>query len=119
MSTRNPTLHLLMMLAGFGLWGVAFNSLYGMLSLSCELAWHQKALGPLDLLRVVLMLLWSIFLALHVWLFVWLIRRSKDAAAVSGTSRFVSSVSIGTAALGLVATFGTGAPIAVLSPCAP
>lgn len=119
MSARNSPFGLVLMFAGFGLWGIAFNALYGTLSLGCAWSWHEAALGPVSVLRLVLLSVWAVLLALHVWLLAWLWRRHREGSARSGPEGFVRIVGLATAALGLVATLVTGGPVALLSACAP
>lgn len=119
MIARNSPFNLVLIFAGFSLWGIAFNALYGTLSLGCALSWHQVALGPLSVQRLALLALWIALLALHIWLLVWLWRRLPGTAPHSRLEGFVGIVSVATAGLGLAATFVTGALVAFLSPCAP
>jgi hypothetical protein len=118
MIARTSPLNLVLMIAGFVLWGIAFNALYGANSLGCELAWHRVALGPSSLQRIALIGLWITLLALHVWLLAWLWRRLADTPQHPRLDRFIQFASVATAGLGLTATLVTGAPVAVLSPCA-
>ncbi len=118
MIARSSPANLVLMLAGFVIWGVALNVLYGALSIGCELAWHRTAFGPLSLQRVILLSLWAAHLALHVWLLAWLWRRLADTPAHPRLERFVQVVCVASAWLGLVATVVTGGLVAFLSPCA-
>ncbi|MDH4441590.1 MAG: hypothetical protein QE284_14530 [Rhizobium sp.] len=42
------------LLAGFILWSGLFLSLYGVQATGCKLGWHQIAIGPISLLRLLL-----------------------------------------------------------------
>lgn len=118
MIARTSLLNLLLMIAGFALWGLAFNILYGVLSLGCELAWQRNVIGSLTLLRLLLLALWAMLLAFHAWLLVWLWRRLSGTPLHPKLDRFVQIVSVSNAGLGLIATTMTGAVVAFLSPCA-
>jgi hypothetical protein len=110
---------LLLVLAGFAIWGAAFNILYGALSLGCEMGWHQRMLGTISLQRSILLILWTIHLALHVGLLVWLWRRRAATPALPTLGSFVQIVTLAVAAAGLAATLVTGSLVAFLTPCAP
>ena len=54
MTRRLHGIALLLLLAGFGIWGVALNLFYGLHATGCAYGWDQVVLGPLSLLRTVL-----------------------------------------------------------------
>lgn len=110
--------NLLLLIAGFVLWSIAFSALYGALGVGCELGWQDVRLGPISLNTAVLAAILLGHLALHAALVVWLWRRSFDAKGHPQPSRFLAYASLGTAVSGLIATLWTGAPIAFLTQCA-
>jgi hypothetical protein len=76
MRRRIPPLFL--MAAGFGIWASAFVLLYSAASLGCELGWNHIRLGPISLLRTILIGLWLIHMAALTWLFVHCARAARD-----------------------------------------
>lgn len=118
MIARASPVDLALMLAGFAIWGLALNVLYGGLSVGCELGWQRAALGPVSLQRAVLLGLWAALLVAHVGLIAWL-RRRFATPAPPRLDRFVQFVCVANAWIGLAATIVTGGLVAFLTPCAP
>ena len=76
MRSRIPPL--VLMAAGFGLWASAFVLLYSAASLGCELGWNRIGVGPISLLRTVLIGLWLVHMAALAWLFVYCARAARN-----------------------------------------
>jgi hypothetical protein len=66
------------MASGFGLWGSAFVLLYATASVGCELGWNQIRLGPISLLRTILIGLWLIHMAALTGLLIYCARATRD-----------------------------------------
>ena len=115
---RLAPVNLVLLIAGFILWSVAFSALYGALGVGCELGWQERAFGPVSLNTAVLAAILAGHLLLHAALVVWLWRRTYGARGHPPPSRFLAFTSLGTAICGMIATLWTGAPIAVLTQCA-
>ena len=66
-STRNQAF--LFMALGFVLWAAAFSALYAMQGAGCELGWHHQFIGPLSLLRILLILICLSHLVILAWVY--------------------------------------------------
>ena len=91
------------LIAGFGLWSLAFVALYGLHGLGCGIG-----IAPGGL-RAALVLLLGLFLAGHVVLAAWLMRVIHD--------RFLRAASLVLAVGAGATTLWTGIPVALLSIC--
>lgn len=106
------------MALGFTVWAAAFSVLYGVQGTGCELGWHRQTIGPLSLLRILLILIWTVHLAILAWLF-W---RCRGALAITAAKampeaflwRAASALTIAAA----VAMVWIGAALLVPSICA-
>lgn len=116
--SRLSPANLLLLVAGFVLWSVAFSALYGALGMGCEYGWQDRPFGPVSINTAVLAAILVFHLALHVALAIWLWRRTYGAKGHPPPARFLAWASFGTAIGGLVTTLWTGAPIAFLTQCA-
>lgn len=67
--TRSRNQALLFMVLGFAVWAAAFSILYGVQGAGCELGWHRKPIGPLSLLRILLILICLLHLSILAWVF--------------------------------------------------
>ena len=119
MIARASSATVLLTIAGFAIWGVSCNVLYGTVSLGCELGWQRVDIGPASLQRVLLIALWMLHLALHVWLIAWLRKSFAEGSEPPRTERFVQNVAVAGAWFGLAATTVTGGLVVFLSPCTP
>lgn len=111
-------LNLLVLIAGFVIWALAFSLLYGVLSIGCEYGWQHMQLGPVTLNTAVLAAILVVHLAAHTALLVWTGRRARMSSDWAQPARFLAWACFGTAATGMIATSWTGAPIAFLTQCA-
>ncbi|HWK95862.1 MAG TPA: hypothetical protein VNR39_10600 [Pseudolabrys sp.] len=59
----------LFMILGFAVWAAAFSILYGVQGTGCELGWHRQTIGPLSLLRILLIVIWGAHLAALAWVY--------------------------------------------------
>ncbi|MFC0240772.1 hypothetical protein [Rhodopseudomonas telluris] len=113
--TRAPThpSSLLLIAAGFIIWALAFTLLYGGLSVGCAFGWQSKMIAGGNLLRVVLLAIWSVHLAALIGLLIYCVRLPRGDA----TPAFTRKVAIGSTAAALVATVWIGVAIPALSQC--
>ena len=102
--------HPLMLPAGFLVWGSSFVVLYGLASIGCGLGWQDAAIGPISLLRLVLVAAWALHLAAF-----WPLAALARAGARPGG--FLSLATWGTQVAGAVATVWTGLPAATIASC--
>jgi len=108
----------LFMALGFAVWALAFAVLYGVQGTGCELGWHRQSFGPVNGLRILLVLIWAAHLAILGWLY-W---RCRGALAVTA-ARAMPEAFLWRAALVLtvtaaVATVWIGLALLVPSICA-
>jgi hypothetical protein len=66
-SSRNRAF--IFMALGFAIWALAFAVLYAVQATGCELGWHRQSVGPLSLLRALLIAIWGAHMAALVWLY--------------------------------------------------
>ncbi len=116
-SSRNQAF--LFMALGFTVWALAFSVLYGVQGTGCELGWHRQTIGPLSLLRWLLILIWAAHMAGLAWVF-W---RCRAALAVTA-AKAMPEAFLWRAALALtitaaVATVWIGLALLVPSICGP
>jgi hypothetical protein len=111
MTSRVPPLFLLA--AGFAIWASAFVLLYSAASLGCELGWNQANVGPISLLRTVLIGLWLIHMAALAWLFVYCARASRSGE----TDRFIHRAAMYLTMAAIASTVWIGLALVVPSEC--
>ena len=76
--------HAGLLLAGFGLWALAFVHLYGTQALGCKIGWNEIALlGVLTLHRALLVALFAAYLAGQIALYLAMRRRITAATGFS------------------------------------
>jgi hypothetical protein len=102
---------LLLLPAGFVVWGSAFIALYGLNGAGCALAWDGMTLGPISGLRLALIVTWIIHVAAVICLVRITALRRGAGKGVLANGSFALSIAA------LVATLGTGAPALFLSLC--
>jgi peptidoglycan biosynthesis protein MviN/MurJ (putative lipid II flippase) len=113
MSKRRSNIEALGLVAGFGLWSLAFVLIYGAHGLACGVGVRP---GHWDgVTRAALIGLWLAALAAHLWLIWWLRRRWR--AADEPSIRFVRLVSLTLALAALPASLWTYLPVATLTIC--
>ena len=109
--------NLLLLIAGMMIWSSAFVMLYAGLSIGCVFGWHVMALGPISLLRVVLIGVWLLHLALIAGLLFWTHRRKRVAEeGIEIETFFAGNVFVATVVAGVVTVINY-APILGLSLC--
>jgi len=112
MSAARTNAEALGLVAGFGLWSLAFVTLYGVHGYACG-----SGAGPGDtIVRIVLIALLGAFLAAHAWLAGLLARRWKRSG--EGPVRFIRLASLVLAIAAAGTTIWTGIPVLTLSICA-
>lgn len=113
MSARSERLDLIALIAGPTVWAVGFSVLYGIQGAGCQLGWEGVLIGPLDLLRGLLLLVWAAHLAVLVWMVRWTHRRAYSPP----DQRFFRFGAFSLALTGLVAMVWTGLPVVFTSAC--
>lgn len=98
---------LLLLIAGFGLWGSAFVGIYGTQALGCHLGWEDVDLGPVTLNRIALLAIWAVHLCLIGLLAAALARRRASADA----SAFFKRAGLALTLCALAATVLIGFPV--------
>ena len=101
------------LVAGFGLWSLAFVVLYGGHGLACGVGVRPGHYD--DLTRAILTVTFAAFIAAHVGLAWWLWHRFRSAP--EGPVRLVRLVSLVLALAALGATAWTLFPVTVLTIC--
>jgi hypothetical protein len=109
---------LLLLIAGFAIWGSAFMALYGVLSVGCLLGWEQIGLGPASLQRFVLLLIWIVHIV-AIGLLLWWTARRLTAQHIDepNPANFLIWAGWGSMVSALGATIWTGLPILLASSC--
>ncbi len=112
MSVPRTNAEALGLIAGFGLWSLAFVVMYGI---------HGYACGPSAapghaIVRVALVASLGAFLGAHAWLVWWFARRWKQSE--EGPVRFIRFASLVLAIAAAATTLWTGIPVLTLSICA-
>lgn len=108
---------LLLLASGFGLWALAFATLYGMLSVGCAFGWHEiKFVFGLTLQRVQLLFLFVIFLLAHAAL-LFRLRGHPRPDCETTAVRFIRTGSFLAAAAALAASAFTFVGVVALSSC--
>ena len=106
---------LFLMAAGFGLWSLAFATLYSMLSVGCALGWHRvepfPGISAQRMQVVVLAIVFTLGQSMIAWQLV-AARRSPGSP-----TRFVRRVAYIAALAALGASVFTFAAVFLLSPC--
>lgn len=105
---------LIALVAGPTVWAVGFSALYGLQGAGCQLGWAEPSVGPLDLLRALLLLVWAAHLIVLGWMTRWTFQRAY-APPDQRLLRFAASA---LAVTGLAAMLWTGLPIVFTSMCA-
>jgi hypothetical protein len=111
MTIRIPPL--LLMAAGFGLWASAFVLLYSAASLGCELGWNQSSVGPISLLRTVLIGLWLVHMSALAWLVIYCARAARNGQ----NDRFVHRAAMYLTVAAIASTVWIGFALVVPSEC--
>ena len=93
-------------------WLAAFSAVYGLHGAACGFDWSGIEVGPVSLLRLVLLAAWLCAIAMQA-VILWGIYAPRFASG----SGFVRGVSRMTGWVGLVATLWSLFPVAVTSSC--
>ncbi len=113
--TRTTGAALLLLCAGLLIWSSAFLWLYAALSFGCAFGWQDlPLLGPLSLLRGVLLGLWLLHLAALAALLPWTRRKARQAPE---RDRFMAQAAFHATVVALVVTVINYAPVLVLTAC--
>ena len=105
----------LLLVAGFVAWSSAFVLLYAGLSMGCALGWDRVTLGPISLLRLGLLLLWSGHLVVLACLII--ASRRRAAAERAGPAAFILKAAVAGSVAAFVATVWTGMVIPAATMC--
>ncbi|MGQ7793175.1 hypothetical protein ACUN0C_12260 [Faunimonas sp. B44] len=118
MSLSHRAIGLILLPAGFVVWSLAFIALYGLLSVGCELGWQGRHVGPLSMLRVLLLGLWAAHLAALAWLvrLCWRRVRAQEGDG-RGTAAFLDLASLAAMLAAFAATAWIGVPVLGASAC--
>jgi type VI protein secretion system component VasK len=114
---RSTGANLLLLIAGMVIWGSAFLMLYAALSVGCAFGWHVAMLGPISLLRALLIGLWVLHLALIGGLLLWTYRRRQAAEDGAPVETFFAGGVLHATIVAAVVTVINYAPILGLSLC--
>jgi hypothetical protein len=103
------------MTLGFGLWFATLSILYAVQGTGCANGWDRIEVGPASLLRLALLVLWSVSLA-ALAAFYARCRRAR-AQAAPGAGRFLWRASAALTVAAVAATCWVGLAIFVPSIC--
>jgi len=106
---------LLTLAAGFTIWAVGFAVIYAVQGAGCAYGWDLIALGPVSLLRLVLILLTVATAAI-----IYVVARALSGAIPGkerDASHFMLSVAAGAALLAVPATLFTFAGVFIATAC--
>ncbi len=119
--SRSPHWKILMLVAGFALWGAAFVVLYSTQAIGCGLEWHLRPLfGEVSLLRILLVALLAGFCLAGLALalkFQRMLQSARGEGESAAPAHFLDSVGTFAAYAAAVATLLTFMPILYASPC--
>ncbi|MEW9855123.1 hypothetical protein [Novosphingobium sp. M1R2S20] len=101
---------LLRAISGLIAWAVAFSAIYGLQGLGCALGWDRVMIGPLQLGRTLLIVLWLAFVAVQAWM-IWHFTHHPRGSV------FLNRLTVAVAVVGWVATIYTGVPVVLASMC--
>lgn len=111
--SRRVALPLLLLVAGYAIWGTAFNLLYGLHALGCAAGWHQTALGPTDLLRAAL----AGAYVLHIGAFAVLLAYQRHAMRSASETGTLHRIGLWLTASAFLASAAILLPAVVLETC--
>ena len=103
------------MAGGLLVWTSALVGLYALHAVGCKISWLEVAVGPVSLLRMVLLAVWLAHLGLLAWLCLRFRRWRSDAAGAG--DRFIVAASVALTVVAFVATLYTGVPAVFLRQC--
>lgn len=106
---------LLARMAGFGAWSVAFVALYAGHAIGCELGWNMVEIGPISLLRLLLVAGFIVTL-LGLGLIARALRQRADQGEKAGTA-LIAQASAWLALAALAAGAFTYAPVLFMGLC--
>ena len=114
----NKAAPLLLMAAGFVVWSSAFVLLYITASVGCEFGWHSTTVGPLTLMRVILIAIFAAHLSVLIWLLVYCIRMLRQAREQNPSARFLYRAALGLTVASIAATIWVGMALLLPTACA-
>lgn len=115
MTVTGPRL-LLTLAAGFGLWAVCFVVIYAVQGLGCAYGWHALSIGPISLLRILLLVLAAAGM-LAAWIMARQLSRIYKAQQTGGASKFVFRVASHAACWAVPVTIFTFSGVLMASIC--
>jgi hypothetical protein len=101
------------MALGFGIWSLAFAVLYAVQATGCAFGWHTLAVGPVSLLRMLLIAIWVAHLAALAWLYV----VCRQAAGGAALDRFLARAAAALTAAAIAATVWIGTALFLRTIC--
>lgn len=115
MTVTGPRL-LLILAAGFGLWAVCFVVIYAVQGLGCAYGWHALSIGPVSLLRALLLVL-AVAGTLATWIMASQLSHIYKVQQTSGVATFVFRVAGHAACWAVPATIFTFSGVLMASIC--
>jgi hypothetical protein len=108
---------LLALVLGFGLWAAGFAAIYGVQGVGCARGWDAVDLGPLTMLRALLIVLVAATMAAIAIVAARLQAASRQASAVGTPEALILAISSAAAWLAVPATAATFAGTIALTAC--
>ncbi|WP_182083888.1 hypothetical protein [Aureimonas sp. ME7] len=108
---------LLLLCAGFVIWGSAFVWLYAALSIGCAFGWEDAVIGPVSLQRAMLVAVWLAHLVAIGAVLLWARRRRRVLPAGAEPDTFLARATVWTTAVALGVTILNFVPVLLPSAC--
>ena len=105
------------MALGFTIWASAFAILYAVQGTGCELGWHRRSVGPLSVLRWLLIALWAVHMLVLAWLFLICRRALALVPARATPNLFLWRAAAALTVAAMIATAWIGLALPVPSMC--
>lgn len=102
---------------GFAVWASAFAVLYAVQGTGCELGWHRHSVGPLSVLRWLLIVLWAAHMSVLAWLLLICRRALATVPAEATPNLFLWRAAAALTVAAMVATAWIGLALLVPSMC--
>jgi len=115
MTATQPRL-LLTLAAGFGIWAACFAVIYAIQGLGCAYNWHMLSIGPLSLLRIVLLVLAAAG-TVATWIVARQLSRLRKARQTDGASTLIVAVACCAAYLAVPAIIVTFSGVLMATVC--
>jgi len=110
-TTSVPPHRLLLLVAGFVIWSIAFVVLYGLNAIGCAFGWPEL------LQRGILLFLFAMHSAALIWLTFWCRKRWKRMAAANEPAPMIEYVGYGLTVAALASTLFVLAPTFFITMC--